>query len=197
MYDFIKGTIEEVMPTYVVVENNGIGYRLQISLQTFTQIQSLSQVKLYIYHHLREEQELWYGFYGAQEREIFLLLIGISGIGPNMARTILSSMTFDELREAILTGDQSRIKSIKGVGLKTAQRIIIELQDKIAKGGGSEIFASSLLPAGNPYKEEAIAALLVLGFPKNHSEKAVNSILKEHPEVKVDELIKLAMRQLL
>ena len=138
MYDFIKGRIVEIMPTYVVVENNGIGYRLQISLQTFTDIQSLTEVKLYIYHYLREDQELWYGFFSSQERDIFLLLIGISGIGPNMARTILSSMTFEELREAILTGNETRIKSIKGVGLKTAQRIIIELRDKIAKGGDSE-----------------------------------------------------------
>ncbi|MBO8429510.1 MAG: Holliday junction branch migration protein RuvA [Bacteroidetes bacterium] len=197
MYDFIKGKIVEVMPTYVVVENNGIGYRLQISLQTFTDIQSLSDVKLYIYHHIREDQELWFGFYGSQEREIFLLLIGISGIGPNMARTILSSMTFEELREAILTGNESRIKSIKGVGLKTAQRIIIELQDKIAKGGVSDGFSTAALSFNNPQKEEAIAALLVLGFPKNQSEKAVNTVFKEHPESKVDELIKLAMRQLL
>ena len=197
MYDFIKGKIVEVMPTYVVVENNGIGYRLQISLQTFTDIQSLSDVKLYIYHHIREYQELWFGFFGSQEREIFLLLIGISGIGPNMARTILSSMTFEELREAILTGNESRIKSIKGVGLKTAQRIIIELQDKIAKGGVSDGFSTAALSFNNPQKEEAIAALLVLGFPKNQSEKAVNTVFKEHPESKVDELIKLAMRQLL
>ena len=197
MYDFIKGKIVEVMPTYVVVENNGIGYRLQISLQTFTDIQSLSEVKLYIYHHIREDQELWYGFFGSPERDIFLLLIGISGIGPNMARTILSSMTFEELREAILTGNESRIKSIKGVGLKTAQRIIIELQDKIAKGGSSDGFAAASLSFNNPQKEEAIAALLVLGFPKNQSEKAVNIVFKEHPDSKVDELIKLAMRQLL
>lgn len=197
MYDFIKGRIVEIMPTYVVVENNGIGYRLQISLQTFTDIQSLTEVKLYIYHYLREDQELWYGFFSSQERDIFLLLIGISGIGPNMARTILSSMTFEELREAILTGNESRIKSIKGVGLKTAQRIIIELQDKIAKGGSSDGFAAASLSFNNPQKEEAIAALLVLGFPKNQSEKAVNIVFKEHPDSKVDELIKLAMRQLL
>ena len=197
MYDFIKGRIVEIMPTYVVVENNGIGYRLQISLQTFTDIQSLTEVKRYIYHYLREDQELWYGFFSSQERDIFLLLIGISGIGPNMARTILSSMTFEELREAILTGNESRIKSIKGVGLKTAQRIIIELRDKIAKGGDSEGFATAALSFNNPQKEEAIAALLVLGFPKNQSEKAVNTVFKEHPDSKVDELIKLAMRQLL
>lgn len=197
MYDFIKGRIVEIMPTYVVVENNGIGYRLQISLQTFTDIQSLTEVKLCIYHYLREDQELWYGFFSSQERDIFLLLIGISGIGPNMARTILSSMTFEELREAILTGNETRIKSIKGVGLKTAQRIIIELRDKIAKGGDSEGFAAAALSFNNPQKEEAIAALLVLGFPKNQSEKAVNTVFKEHPDSKVDELIKLAMRQLL
>lgn len=197
MYDFIKGRIVEIMPTYVVVENNGIGYRLQISLQTFTDIQSLTEVKLYIYHYLREDQELWYGFFSSQERDIFLLLIGISGIGPNMARTILSSMTFEELREAILTGNETRIKSIKGVGLKTAQRIIIELRDKIAKGGDSEGFAAAAPSFNNPQKEEAIAALLVLGFPKNQSEKAVNTVFKEHPDSKVDELIKLAMRQLL
>ena len=106
-------------------------------------------------------------------------------------------MTFEELREAILTGNESRIKSIKGVGLKTAQRIIIELQDKIAKGGVSDGFSTAALSFNNPQKEEAIAALLVLGFPKNQSEKAVNTVFKEHPESKVDELIKLAMRQLL
>ena len=135
MYTYIKGELTELTPTAAIIENNGIGYELQISLQTFAEIQSLRDVMLYIHHHIREDVELWYGFSTKDERNIFRMLIEVNGIGPNTARMMLSSMNSAEIRTAIIGGDVNRIKSIKGIGIKTAQRVIIDLKDKIAKGG--------------------------------------------------------------
>lgn len=195
MYDYIKGSLVEVSPTEAVVENNGIGYRLQISLQTYADIQSLAHVKLYIHHHLREDIELWYGFYKKEERAMFCMLIEVSGIGPNTARVMLSSMTEEEIKNAIIAGDVNRIKSIKGIGLKTAQRVIIELKDKIIKGGNTAV--ETLLPgAGSANKEEALSALVLLGFTKAAVEKVLAAILKENPNYSLEELIKLSLKRL-
>lgn len=195
MYDYIKGSLVEVSPTEAVVENNGIGYRLQISLQTYADIQSLAHVKLYIHHHLREDIELWYGFYKKEERAMFCMLIEVSGIGPNTARVMLSSMTEEEIKNAIIAGDVNRIKSIKGIGLKTAQRVIIDLKDKIIKGGNTAV--ETLLPgAGSANKEEALSALVLLGFTKAAVEKVLTAILKENPNYSLEELIKLSLKRL-
>lgn len=195
MYDYIKGSLAEITPTEAVVENNGIGYKLQISLQTYADIQSLNHVKLYIHHHLREDVELWYGFYTKEERAIFTMLIEVSGIGPNTARMMLSSMTDEEIKNAIIAGDVNRIKSIKGIGLKTAQRVIIELKDKIMKGGNTAM--ETLLPNQNSAnKEEALSALILLGFAKNAAEKVLQGILKENPDYSLEEMIKIALKRL-
>ncbi len=195
MYDYIKGLLAEITPTEAVIENNGIGYKLQISLQTYADIQGLNEVKLYIHHHLREDTELWYGFYKKEERSIFTMLIEVSGIGPNTARMMLSSMTDEEIKNAIIAGDVNKIKSIKGIGLKTAQRIIIDLKDKIVKGGSTP--AETLIPAQNgANKEEALSALVLLGFAKSAAEKVLQGILKENPNYSLEELIKIALKRL-
>lgn len=195
MYDYIKGQLTEITPTEAVIENNGIGYKLQISLQTYTDIQGFKEIKLYIYHHLREDMELWYGFYKKEERAIFVMLIEVSGIGPNTARMMLSSMTEEEIKNAIIAGDVNRIKSIKGIGLKTAQRVIIELKDKIIKGGGSSI--ETLLPGpGSGNREEALSALVLLGFAKASAEKVLSEVLKENPGCSLEELIKISLKRL-
>lgn len=197
MYDFIKGTLAEINPTFAVIENNGIGYRLEISLQTYTDIQGFKETKLYIYHHIREDIELWYGFYKKEERDLFTLLIGVSGIGPNTARMILSSMTIDELQNAIISGDVNRIKSVKGIGLKSAQRVIIDLKDKIVKGSssGTEMQLQGFATISKE-REEALGALVLLGFPKSAAEKAVSAVLRENPQCTLEELIKLSLKRL-
>ena len=196
MYDYIKGSLAEITPTEAVVENNGIGYKLQISLQTYADIQSLNHVKLYIHHHLREDVELWYGFYTKEERAIFTMLIEVSGIGPNTARMMLSSMNSTEIRNAIISGDVNRIKSIKGIGIKTAQRVIIDLKDKIAKGGEDNTAALFAQETSSAVLEEALAALVMLGFAKAAADKAVKAVYKENPEYTLEQLIKFSLKRL-
>lgn len=195
MYDYIKGELAEVTPTQAVVETGGIGYRLEISLQTFTEIQSLKNLRLYIYYHLKEDAAVWYGFHSKEERAMFMLLVNVNGIGPNTARMILSSLTTDELRNAIIGEDINRIKGVKGIGLKTAQRLVIELKDKVIKGG-----EASSLPLGAPVKsgaaEEALSALVMLGFAKPASQKAIDGVLKARPTASVEDIIKLALKNL-
>jgi Holliday junction DNA helicase, RuvA subunit len=195
MYDYITGNLIEILPTEVVIDNQGIGYKLQISLQTYADIQSSSQAKLYIYHHVREDIELWYGFNKKEERNIFLMLIEVSGIGPNTARMILSSLSTDELKTAIISGDVNRIKSIKGIGLKTAQRLIIDLKDKISKGNDN--LTNILIPEqNNSIKEEALSALILLGFNKISADKVLLGIIKENPNISLEELIKASLKHL-
>jgi holliday junction DNA helicase RuvA len=195
MYDYIKGQLTEITPTEAVIENNGIGYKLQISLQSFTDIQSLKETKLYIYHHVREDIELWYGFFTKEERSIFMMLIEVSGIGPNTARMMLSSMSSNEIRNAIVTGDVNRIKSIKGIGIKTAQRVIIDLKDKIAKGSGSSV--DLLIPSpGSANLDEALSALVMLGFNKAAADKVLKTIAKENPNYTIEEFIKFSLKRL-
>ena len=163
MYDYIKGTLEELSPAEAVVECHGIGFKLQISLNTYDRLQGQKEVRLYVHHHLREDEETLYGFCDKEERRIFALLIGVSGIGPNTARMMLSSLTADEVSTAIASGDVNRIKGVKGIGLKTAQKVIIELKDKISKGG-AELDLSGGSTAAN--SSEACSALIMLGFTK-------------------------------
>lgn len=194
MYEYITGRLEEITPTDAIVEACGIGYDLVISLSTFSKLQSaLGQtVKLYTYHQVREDDESLFGFADRGERSVFTQLISVSGVGAGSARMILSAMTADEVKEAILTGDVNRFKAVKGIGLKTAQRIIIDLKDKIGKGGGE--FSFETAPASSPVREEAFGALTMLGFAKPAIEKTLDKLLKEIPDYTVEELIKRALK---
>ena len=196
MYTYIKGELVEITPTAAVIENNGMGYELQISLQTFTEIQSLRDVMLYIHHHVREDVELWYGFATKEERNIFRMLIEVNGIGPNTARMMLSSMSSAEIKTAIIAGDVNRIKSIKGIGIKTAQRVIIDLKDKIAKGGDDSSAALFVPETKSANMEEALSALVMLGFAKTAAEKVLKAVHKENPEYTLEELIKFSLKRL-
>ena len=191
MIDYIKGNITEITPTEAIIECYGIGYSTLISLQTYEQLNNQKEVKVYIHHYLREDEELYYGFSSKDERELFRLLIGVSGIGASTARMMLSSLYSEEIRNAILAEDINKIKSIKGIGLKSAQRLILELKDKISKGGGTD--STALFPtASNAMVEEATTALVMLGFTKANVNKAVSSVLKEKPGAALEEIIKLA-----
>ena len=195
MIDYIKGKIVEITPTDLVLENNNIGYRILISLQTYEGLHEKQDAVVYIHHYLREDEELYYGFATKDERELFRLLISVSGIGASTARMMLSSLYSDEIRNAILAEDLNKIKSIKGIGTKSAQRLILELKDKIAKGGGTD--NSALFPsASDTVTEEATTALVMLGFTKANVNKAVSAVLKEKPGAALDEIIKLALKRL-
>lgn len=195
MIDYISGKIAELTPTRVVLDNSGIGYAIEISLQTYAALESQKEAKVYIYHHIQSSSdvEMFYGFSSKDERSIFELLISVSGVGVNTARVILSSFSADELREAILSENVTTIKSVKGIGLKTAQRMVLELKDKISKGEGgvSEVL---LVSDRNAVAEEAAAALQMLGFSKPNISKAIQKIVSSNPNIKVEELIKQALQ---
>ena len=195
MIDYIKGNIAEITPTEAIIECYGIGYKILISLQTYENLNRKEESTVYIHHYLREDEELYYGFATKNEREMFRLLIGVSGVGAATARMMLSSLTTDEIRNAILSEDINRIKSIKGIGLKSAQRLILELKDKVVKGEGSEspaLFSAS----SNPAVEEATTALVLLGFTKPNVNKAITAVLKDSPSASLEEIIKLALKRL-
>ena len=195
MIDYIKGQIAEISPTEVTLEAYGIGYRILISLQTYEGLNGKNEVKVYIHHYLREDEELYYGFASKDERELFRLLIGVSGIGASTARMMLSSLTSDEIRNAIIAENINKIKSIKGIGLKSAQRLILELKDKVVKGAGSDnnvLFSSTT----NAATEEAVTALVMLGFTKANVTKAVTAVLKENPGASLEEIIKQSLKRL-
>ena len=196
MIDYIKGKIVELIPTDVVIECGGIGYHAFISLQTFSALETKENATLYIHHILREDEEMFYGFADRDERGFFRLLIGVNGVGANTARMMLSSMNADELREAILSENIARIKAIKGIGAKTAQRIILELKDKVVKGEGSSSEALFSGAAVSAASEEAVTALVLLGFPKPAVGKVVSSLLQENPNYSVEQIIKLALQRL-
>ena len=195
MIDYIKGSVTEINPTEVILECSGIGYRILISLQTYEGLNGKSNAKVYIHHYIREDEELYYGFSTKDERELFRLLISVSGIGASTARMMLSSLTSDEIRNAILAEDLNKIKSIKGIGTKSAQRLILELKDKVVKGAGSE--SSALFPtSSNPAADEATTALVMLGFTKANVNKAVSAVLKDKPDASLEDIIKLALKKL-
>lgn len=195
MIDYIKGQIVELMPTELILENAGIGYSILISLQTYEAFQLKTQAVAYIHHYIREDEELYYGFATKDERELFRLLIGVSGIGVASARMMLSTLTSEEIRQAILSEDVNKIKSVKGIGLKSAQRLVLELKDKIVKGEGSAETALFAAP-NSALVEEATTALVMLGFSKANISKVLPAILKENPDAKVEDIIKAALKRL-
>ena len=197
MIDYINGKIAELSPTFLVVDNGGIGYGVEISLLTYQALDGKDSAKVFIYQAInqRDSTEVMYGFATKDERELFKLIIGVSGIGAASARIILSSLTPDELRDAILSENITRLKSIKGIGLKSAQRMVLELKDKIVKGEGADV----QLPVkvdNNADIEEATSALQMLGFSRPNIQKAVQAVLKEQPDAKVEKIIKEALKRL-
>jgi Holliday junction DNA helicase RuvA len=199
MIEYIRGQIDELTPTTAVVDCNGVGYELNISLNTYSAIQGKENVKLFVYEAIREDAHILYGFATKAERELFLLLITVSGIGGSTARMILSAFSPRELSEVILQGNDSLLKGVKGIGLKTAQRIIVDLKDKIPtiEGGvlmGNEAQPTLLPDATKEVMDEAIAALSMLGFQQSAATKAVRAVLKEQPDLEVSQVIKAALK---
>ena len=193
MITHLEGKLVEKNPTDVVIDCNGVGYFINISLHTFSQIPDRENLRLYTYLQVREDSHSLYGFSSKKEREIFKLLISVSGIGANTARTMLSSLTPEQVKEGIASGDVALIQSVKGIGVKTAQRVIIDLKDKVLKVYG--IDELSLIP-NNTHKDEALSALDVLGFNKKQSEKVVDRILQTQPDANVEHIIKEALKNL-
>ncbi len=195
MIEYIKGEITDLTPTYCVLETNGVGYMLNVSLVTYQELQGQSAARLYVYENIREDAHVLYGFWTKAERDLFLLLISVSGVGAATARMILSSFTVAELQEIIATGNVNAIKSVKGIGLKSAQRIIVDLKDKVELGVRSEELGvgnvSSL--ANNENMEEAVAALVALGFQKAASVKVVEKLMKEDATMAVGKIVKKAL----
>lgn len=198
MIEYLKGDITELTPTQAVIECHGVGYATNISLNTYTAIQNKPQAKLYIYEAIREDAYVLYGFADKQERELFLLLISVSGIGGNTARMILSALTPAGLCDVISSGNDKLLKTVKGIGLKTAQRIIVDLKDKIGTVGAAAgaAGATPLQTGQSEIAEEAIAALTMLGFPTAASQKVVHAILQEEKDIPVEKVIKLALKRL-
>ena len=199
MIEYIKGELTELTPALATVEAAGVGYGLNISLNTYSAIQGKKEVKLYVYEAIREDAYQLFGFSNKKERELFELLISVSGVGANTARMVLSSMSVSELCSAISTGNERVIKSIKGIGLKTAQRIIVDLRDKIlALGITDEIPAGGTMtaPVNSQVKDEAVSALTMLGFAPAPTQKVVVQILQEQPDLPVEQVVKLALKQI-
>jgi len=199
MIEYIKGALTELTPALATVEAGGIGYGLNISLNTFSAIQGKKEVKLYVYEAIREDAHILYGFVDRKEREMFLLLITVSGVGANTARMMLSGLSVPELCNAISTGNARLIQSVKGIGKMTAQRIIVDLKDKIVSLGiAEEIPAGGQLaaPVNNQVKDEAVAALTMLGFAPAPTHKVVVQILQEQPDLPVEQVVKLALKQI-
>lgn len=200
MIEYIKGELTEVTPAYAVVEAHGVGYGMNISLNTYSGIQNKKDVKLYVFESIREDAHVLFGFANRQEREMFLLLITVSGVGANTARMILSAMSPAELCNVIATGNEKLLKTVKGIGLRTAQRIIVDLKDKIdTVDFGGAMPAGTAAPAMAVNKEvhdEAIGALTMLGFAPAPSAKVVSAILSENPQMPVEQVVKLALKQI-
>ena len=193
MIEYISGQIIDLTPTSVILECNGIGYFLNISLTTYSALSSKDSGKLYVYEAIREDAYILYGFLDRRERELFLLLISVSGVGPNTARMILSSLTPPELEQVIASGSVNMLKGVKGIGAKTAQRIIVDLKDKIKRGGDTLNIST---PSNSEVQEEALAALVMLGFSQVQSQKAIQKLLKESPLMTVEEVIKAALKMM-
>jgi holliday junction DNA helicase RuvA len=191
MYEFIKGTISGLTPAGVVVEAGGVGYFLHISVNTYSTIKGSEHSKLFIHQVVREDAHLLYGFSDQDERDFFRLLISVNGIGAAIAIMMLSSYLPEDLRDAILTDNVSLLKSIKGIGAKTAQRVIIELKDKVGKG----IASDKIFRSGNPVvRNEALSALEMLGFNKKAVENSIDQILASKPDLTVEQLLKIALK---
>lgn len=195
MIAYLSGSFTVKNPAFVVVECNGVGYQVHISLHTYSKIQSLERGKIHTYLVVREDAQILFGFADEAEKNMFVLLLGVQGVGPNTARMILSSMNVAELEQAVLADNDAMIQRIKGVGPKTAKRIVIDLKDKVGKG--TAMIENSFGVSHNTIKEEALTALAMLGFTRQQGEKAITSALKSDPDPKdVESLIKLALKNL-
>ena len=193
MYEYIKGKLESLTPTYAVVENEGIGYIINISLNTYSKLTNLDFCQLFIHQVIREDANILFGFFEKGEREIFRLLISVSGVGANTARMMLSSLSAGEIQSAIMNSDVEVLKSIKGIGAKSAQRIIVDLKDKIDKVDEiSEIFVRQ----DNTIKDEALSALVMLGFSKKPVEKILEKLMSVNNDFTVEDLIKQGLKRL-
>jgi Holliday junction DNA helicase RuvA len=193
MIDYIKGLITQITPTFLTIETGGIGYFINISINTFSKLEGKNEYKVLVHEVIREDSHLLFGFADSEERDIFRLLISVSGVGANTARMMLSSLSSSEIEKAILGSDVNVLKSVKGIGLKTAQRIIIDLKDKVGKQAGSgEIFAFS----DNTKREEALSALVMLGFAKSAVTKILDKIVREEKNLTVEDMIKRALKNL-
>ena len=194
MITYVKGPIAHKNPSFVVVEAGGLGYHVNVSLYTYTKIEDAKDVKLLTHFHVKEDQQTLYGFYEEAERNLFRLLISVSGVGPNTALVVLSSMNPDEVRQAILSEDVVSIRKVKGIGPKTAKRIILDLKDKITKESFDA--PTMLTPASNTNRTEALSALVNLGFPRPGVQRALNKVLTKDPQADTEQMIKLALREL-
>jgi Holliday junction DNA helicase RuvA len=193
MITYIKGKLIEKNPTYVVIESSGIGYFIHVSLHTYSQIPDEELVKVFTHYQVREDAHSLYGFYTQTEREVFRLLISVSGVGASTARVMLSSMSPQEIQQAIASDSVALLQSVKGIGAKTAQRIIIDLRDKILKTYDMEAISSNI---NNTTKDEALSALDVLGFSRKQTERVVDMILRDNSNLDVENLIKQALKKL-
>ena len=199
MIEYIKGELTELTPALATIEAAGIGYGLNISLNTFSAIQGKKEVKLYVYEAIREDAHVLFGFVSKKEREMFLLLITVNGVGANTARMMLSGMSVPELCNAISTGNARLIQNVKGIGKMTAQRIIVDLKEKIVSLGIADEIPSGgqiSVPVNNQVKDEAVSALTMLGFAPAPSQKVVLAILQEQPDAPVEQVVKLALKMI-
>ncbi len=191
MYEFIEGEFVEKSPAHLIVQAGPLAYFIHISVFTYSQVSNQHNGRIYLHFVVREDAQLLYGFSGREEREIFKSLISVSGIGANTARLILSSLSPEEVTQAILAGNVAVLQGIKGIGAKSAQRIIVDLKDKVGKGAGiDELFFSK----DNTSRDEALSALVALGFPKKNVEKILTRILSKEPELSVEEVVKAALK---
>ena len=193
MFEYIKDSVASLKPSHIILEANSVVYFITISLNTYTQLNGRESVKLFIHQVIREDAHLLYGFASEAERELFRMLISVSGIGSNTAIMMFSSLSPDEISNAILNENVNLLKSIKGIGVKTAQRVIIDLKDKVGKSPVSEQFVAS---ADNTLRNEALSALVMLGFAKKPAEKELDKILAVQPNLSVESVIKLALKSL-
>lgn len=198
MYEYIKGTVAEVAPAYAVIDAGGVGYYLHISLETYAAVEHASEARLYVHYVVREDAQLLYGFSTKIERELFRLLISVSGVGGNTARMILSTYSPRELQGIITSGNAVLLKNVKGLGLKTAQKIIVELSGKLAVLGADTADApdAPLAAADGGSFDEALAALVMLGFARAAAEKVLRAVMRELPQAPVEELIRAALKRL-
>ena len=193
MIDYIKGKIVELSPAHAVVEVSDIGYHVNISLATYSELNGKDNAKIYVYEAIREASHTLCGFFGRQERQLFLLLISVSGVGANTARVILSSIAIDDLQSAIQTGNAAILKSVKGIGSKTAERIIVDLKDKVSK---IEISTVDKPVVDNVLTDEAVAALVMLGFSQMPAQKAVRKVIEINPQLTIEQVIKQSLKLL-
>ena len=196
MYEYITGKLTEIAPAYAIVEAAGIGYFINISLQTYSEIENSQSVTLYLHYIVREDAQILYGFATKAERELFRLLIGVSGVGGNTARMIQSTYSPAELRNIIGSGNAVLLKNVKGLGLKTAQKIIVELSGKMIDLKADDKVVGKVDVSDNETFSEALSALVMLGFQKTASEKVLKKLFKENPDLRVEEAIRLALKQL-